>query len=74
MIDIKDLVKLFFVFLKISLLTFGGGYTCLPIMEKELVNKNQLITNDQTPAERRSWRAFCCVCVWLQGIPTIYLL
>lgn len=47
MIDIKDLVKLFFVFLKISLLTFGGGYTCLPIMEKELVNKNQLITNEE---------------------------
>lgn len=47
MINIKDLVKLFFMFLKISLLTFGGGYTCLPIMEKELVDKKQLITNEE---------------------------
>ncbi len=41
----KELLNLFFVFFKISLITFGGGYTCLPIMEKELVTKRKIITS-----------------------------
>lgn len=44
MINIKELLKLFFLFFKISLITFGGGYTCLPIMEKELVQKEKMIS------------------------------
>lgn len=43
-INIKELLKLFFLFFKISLITFGGGYTCLPIMEKELVQKEKMIS------------------------------
>lgn len=28
-------------------MTFGGGYTCLPIMEKELVEKRDFLTSDE---------------------------
>lgn len=45
--NMKDLLNLFFVFFKISLITFGGGYTCLPIMEKELVTKRKIITSEE---------------------------
>ena len=43
----KKLLKLFFLFFKISLLTFGGGYTCFPIMEKELVQKEKMISEQE---------------------------
>ncbi len=33
----KPLAKLFFIFAKIGLLTLGGGYAMLPLMERELV-------------------------------------
>ncbi|MDP4109209.1 MAG: chromate transporter [Bacillota bacterium] len=32
----KDLLTLFTVFFRISLFTFGGGYTMLPLLEKEI--------------------------------------
>lgn len=34
------LLKLFFVFLKIGLFSFGGGLAMLPLMERELVGRN----------------------------------
>lgn len=45
--NIKNLISLFFLFFKISLITFGGGYACLPIFEKELVQKRKMITGDE---------------------------
>jgi chromate transporter len=35
----KGLPELFFVFLKVGVLTFGGGYAMIPVVEKELINK-----------------------------------
>lgn len=39
--------KLFFSFLRIGALTFGGGYAMLPIMEAEIVDKNHWATNEE---------------------------
>ena len=35
--------SLFFVFFKIGLFTFGGGYAMLPLMERELVNNHHWV-------------------------------
>ena len=42
----KLLFKLFWAFFKIGIFTFGGGYAMLPMMEKELVEKNHWATKD----------------------------
>ncbi|MBA1337127.1 MAG: hypothetical protein HPY66_3563 [Firmicutes bacterium] len=36
----ETLVKLFYVFLKIGMFNFGGGYAVLPLIEKEIVENN----------------------------------
>ncbi|MGP1568853.1 MAG: chromate transporter [Peptoanaerobacter stomatis] len=41
------MIKLFLIFFKIGAVTFGGGYAMIPIIEKELVEKNKLITDDE---------------------------
>jgi len=41
------LMKLFISFFKIGLFTFGGGYAMLPLIEKELVEKREWITEDE---------------------------
>lgn len=41
--DVKEkklLIKLFMMFFKIGLFTFGGGYAMIPVMEKELVHRH----------------------------------
>lgn len=43
----KELCKLYWTFLKIGGLTFGGGLTMLPMLEHELVNKNGWITEEE---------------------------
>lgn len=43
----KLLLELFWSFFKIGGLTFGGGLTMLPMLEHELVNKRQWITEDE---------------------------
>lgn len=43
----KELCKLYWAFLKIGGLTFGGGLTMLPMLEHELVNKNGWITEEE---------------------------
>ncbi|WP_459129477.1 chromate transporter [Guggenheimella bovis] len=43
----NDLFKLFTSFFKIGMLTFGGGYTMLPLLERECVDKNQWVTNEE---------------------------
>ncbi len=38
--------QLFIVFLKLGAFTFGGGYAMIPIIERELVHRAKLITQD----------------------------
>ncbi|MBN2616856.1 MAG: chromate transporter [Spirochaetales bacterium] len=42
-----NFLDIFFRFFKISALTFGGGYAMMPMVEKELVDKDSLLTHDQ---------------------------
>ena len=35
------IIKLFFAFFKIGAFTFGGGYAMLPMLQKEIVEKNK---------------------------------
>ena len=35
----KDLWELYWAYLKIGFINFGGGYAMLPLLERELVNK-----------------------------------
>lgn len=39
--------KLFCTFFKIGICTFGGGYAMLPMLEREIVEKNNWATNDE---------------------------
>ncbi len=43
----KFLFKLFFLFSKIGLFTFGGGYAMFPILKAELIEKRGWITEDE---------------------------
>jgi chromate transporter len=43
----KKAIKLFLVFLKIGAFTFGGGYAMIPIIHKEVVEKNKWITDEE---------------------------
>lgn len=44
---IKDLGKLFCTFFKIGILTFGGGYAMLPMLEKEIADKHKWATVEE---------------------------
>ena len=43
----KELWALFVAFFKIGLLTFGGGYAMLPMIEKEVVERHKWATLDE---------------------------
>lgn len=43
----KELLSLFGLFFKIGIMTFGGGYAMLPILERELVEKRGYVTSDE---------------------------
>jgi len=43
----KELIELFFVFAKIGLFTFGGGYAMLPMLQKEIVEKHKWAREDE---------------------------
>lgn len=43
----KTLLKLYGLFFKIGIMTFGGGYAMLPILERELVHKNNFVTTEE---------------------------
>ena len=43
----KDLWELFWTYLKIGCVNFGGGYAMLPLLERELVNKKGWTTMDE---------------------------
>ncbi len=40
------LLKLFFAFFKIGLFTFGGGYAMIPLIQRETVENNHWISDD----------------------------
>lgn len=43
----KELIKIFLLFCKIGVTTFGGGYAMLPVIQRELVEKRGLATNEE---------------------------
>ena len=43
----KELLELFLAFAKIGAMTFGGGYAMLPILQRELVEKRQWVTEEE---------------------------
>jgi chromate transporter len=45
--DFREIIKYYIVFFKIGLFTIGGGYAMLPIVEKELVEKNKWSTEEE---------------------------
>lgn len=42
----RDLLDLYWTFVKIGCVTFGGGYAMLPILERELITKRSWTTMD----------------------------
>lgn len=43
----KELFDLFFTFARVGGLTFGGGYAMLPILQREVVEKRNWVTNEE---------------------------
>ena len=43
----KELLELYWTFVRIGLVTFGGGYAMLPILERELVDKRHWTNMDE---------------------------
>ncbi len=43
----KEIISLFTSFFKIGIMTFGGGYAMLPMLERELVDKKKYITMEE---------------------------
>lgn len=43
----KELIELFIIFSKIGVMTFGGGYAMLPMLEQELVTNKDWVTNEE---------------------------
>lgn len=43
----KELFTLFGLFFKIGIMTFGGGYAMLPMLERELVIKKKYVTMEE---------------------------
>ena len=43
----KELLTLFGLFFKIGIMTFGGGYAMLPMLERELVTKKGYTTTEE---------------------------
>lgn len=46
MTTLLGLLKLFWVFFKISLFTFGGGYSMIPLINQEMI-ANGYLTDEQ---------------------------
>ncbi len=43
----KTLLQLFLIFARIGGFTFGGGYAMLPMLQKELVDNRQWVSNEE---------------------------
>lgn len=44
---LKELLSIYFKFFKIGSVTFGGGYAMLPILRREIVEKEQWLTEEE---------------------------
>lgn len=44
---LKEILEYYIVFFKIGLLTIGGGYAMLPMIEKEIVEKHKWSTDEE---------------------------
>ena len=44
---LKNWLKIFIIFAKIALFSFGGGYAILPMLQKEVVTHRQWISQDE---------------------------
>jgi chromate transporter len=44
---LKNYLEIFFAFLKVGVLTFGGGYAMIPVVERELINKKGWIDMEE---------------------------
>lgn len=42
-----ELLRLFFTFAKVGVMTFGGGYAMLPILQREVVEKKHWATDEE---------------------------
>lgn len=47
MSDSKTILKLFATFFKIGAFTFGGGHAMIPLIRKEVAEKNGMITDEE---------------------------
>lgn len=45
--DFKEILQFYMVFFKIGLLTIGGGYAMLPMIEREIVEKHGWSTDEE---------------------------
>lgn len=43
----QSMLKLFFTFFKVGLFTFGGGWAMIPLIEKEVVDKQGLLDKEE---------------------------
>ena len=43
----KKLLDLFFTFAKVGIMTFGGGYAMLPILQREVVDNKGWATEEE---------------------------
>lgn len=43
----KKLLQLFLAFAKVGVMTFGGGYAMIPILEREIVDRHGWATNEE---------------------------
>jgi chromate transporter len=43
----KDLIDLFVTFFRIGLMTFGGGYAMIPVVERELIKRKNWLTMEE---------------------------
>ncbi len=44
---IENLLNLFWAFIKVGTFSFGGAYSLIPLIEKEVVANHQWLTNDE---------------------------
>ena len=44
---LKELWKLFWIFAKMGVMTFGGGYAMLPILQREVVEARGWTTEEE---------------------------
>lgn len=43
----KDFFEIFYVFARVGVMTFGGGYAMLPILQREVIENKGWITNEE---------------------------